>query len=170
MKLRNIVVPVLIGLFLASAALLTASAQYARPASDQILVNQPYGSMQDNILPPASFEQQQYPFAASPLAAPYGALEAPPVAPCAAPLAAPCAAPVATYGPFTSGFTYSATRSSAFGPFAPPVAEATEQFYQYPGISPYGAYPGAGYAAASGVGFDPATGYYGPYGAYTPLI
>jgi hypothetical protein len=50
------------------------------------------------------------------------------------------------------------------------VAQASEQFYQYPGLTPFGAYPGAGYAAAGGVGFDPATGYYGPYGAVTPLI
>ncbi len=158
MKFKNIIVPVLLGLFLASAASLTAGAQYVQPAADQIMVNQPYGSTPGSILPPAGFAQ------------PYAALDALPAAPCAAPLAAPCVAPVATCGPFTSGFTYSATRSSAFGPFTPPLAEATEQFYQYPGISPYGAYPGAGYAAASGVGFDPATGYYGPYGAYTPLI
>jgi hypothetical protein len=159
MKLRTIVISILLGLFLSSAALLTASAQYIQPAADQIMVNQPYGSTPESIMPPAGFVQQQYPYPASPPAALY-----------AAPLAAPCAAPVAACGPYTSGFTYSASQSSAFGPFTPPVTQATEQFYQYPGMTPFGAYPGAGYAAAGGVGFDPATGYYGPYGAYTPLI
>ena len=96
-----------------------------------------------------------------------------PVATCGVPLAtpcvAPCAAPVAAVAPFTSGYTYSANQASAFGPFTPPVSQASEQFYQYPGLTPYGAYPGAGYAATGGVGLDPMTGYYGPYGAYTPL-
>jgi hypothetical protein len=78
-------------------------------------------------------------------------------------------APAAAYGPYTSGFVYSAQKSAAFGPFAPPVAEASEQFYQLPGLTPFGPYPGAGYALAGGVGFDPVTGYYGPYGAYMPL-
>jgi hypothetical protein len=86
----------------------------------------------------------------------------------AAPCVAPCVAPVAA--PFTSGFTYSTQQSSAFGPLTPPVTQASEQFYQFPGLTPYGAYPGAGYAATGGVGYDPYSGYYGPYGGYTPII
>ncbi len=165
MKSRNIVISVLSGLFLACLAMAAAGAQYVPPSADQVLVNQPYAAGTSNIVPPAGFASPgmdaAYPLGAT--MAPYGA--------CAAPVAAPCiaAAPVAC-GPFTSGFTYSATQSSAYGPFTPPVAQAAEQFYQYPGLTPYGPYPGAGYAAAGGVGFDPMSGYYGPYGAYTPLI
>lgn len=175
MKSRNIVISVLLGLLLAGAASLTASAQYVQPASDQFLVNQPYGTA-SNIVPPANFAQQQYPYSGvnAPYPAPFDTAALSPYATCATPLAAPLvapfAAPVTACGPYTSGFTYSATQSSAFGPFAPPVSQATEQFYQYPGLTPFGAYPGAGYAAAGGVGFDPMSGYYGPYGAYTPIL
>jgi hypothetical protein len=193
MKLKSLVISILIGLLLANAALHTANAQYASPTAtggDQIFVNQAYDAAQPaNIMPQAgmmagasaanaaNFAQQPYsyaePYAAAnmPYASPYGmgpAGVAPLAAPCAAPLAAvPCAD---ACGPYTSGFTYSAQQSSSFGPFSPPVAQASEQFYQYPGLTPFGAYPGAGYAAAGGVGLDPATGYYGPYGAVTPLI
>jgi hypothetical protein len=124
--------------------------------------------------PNANFAQQPYSYTAPYTGAPYAAPCGPVAAPCAAPLAAPCgaplAAPVAPCGPFTSGFTYGAQQASAFGPFTPPVSEAAEQFYQFPGLTPYGPYPGAGYAATGGVGFDPMTGYYGPYGGVTPLV
>jgi hypothetical protein len=103
---------------------------------------------------------------AAPLAAP---LATPLVTPCAAPCAVPIAAPLAAVGPYSSGFTYAKQMSSAYGPFTPPVSQASEQYYQYPGVTPYGVYPGAGYAATGGVGYDPASGYYGPFGAYTPL-
>ncbi|HTY89971.1 MAG TPA: hypothetical protein VMC84_02235 [Methanocella sp.] len=169
MKSRTIVISLLLGLIIAQVALLSAGAQYIPAAADQIMVNQPYGAANSNILPPACFAQPQYPYAAQPgvpAAVPFGACDAPLAAACTAPLAAP----VVAYGPYTSGFTYSATQSSAYGPFTPPVTQATEQFYQYPGLTPYGAYPGAGYAAAGGIGYDPATGYYGPYGSFTPLI
>ncbi len=236
MKFKNIAISILIGLFLVSAALLTASAQYIdTTGGSQIYVNQPYDVAQPgnflpqpgNFLPPAglapgasadvvaanvaanagpgvaaygspyaapyaanaalpyaNFAQQPYTYADPYVGAPAPDAFASPLgpmaveAPCAAPLAVPCAAPlavpfaaapVAPCGPFTAGFTYSAQQSSAFGPCTPPVTEAAEQFYQYPGLTPYGAYPGTGYAAAGGVGFDPLSGYYGPYGAFTPL-
>jgi hypothetical protein len=174
MKSKSLVISILIGLFLANVALLTANAQYAQPiagSGDQVLVNQPYDvARQGNIMPQANFAQQTYPYAEpyTGVNAPYDASLA--ASPYAAPCAAPCAAPAVECGPYTSGFTYSAQQSSSFGPFSPPVAQASEQFYQYPGLTPFGAYPGAGYAAAGGVGFDPVTGYYGPYGAVTPLI
>jgi hypothetical protein len=105
---------------------------------------------------------------------PYGGPIVAPLAgaPCAAPLVAPMVAPFASpivASPLTGGFTYSNSQSSAFGPFSPPVSQASEQFYQYPGLTPFGAYPGTGYAATGGVGFDPVSGYYGPYGGITPL-
>lgn len=206
---KKVTLMLLLGLFMISAALLTANAQYIDTNSGgQIYANQPYNAAQpSNFVPPtgmasaantvpnANFAQQPYSYAApylgasvpaaAPYAAPYGTMmpaagpytgpvAAPCAAPLAAPLAAPCttplAAPVVPCGPFTSGFTYSAQQASAFGPFTPPVSQAAEQFYQFPGLTPYGPYPGAGYATAGGVGFDPLTGYYGPYGGVTPLV
>lgn len=172
-------------LFLTSMASLAASAQYIdTTGGSQIYVNQPANAAQPgNIMPSAgmmpgvaaygaanagagaavpnaNFAQQPYPYAD-----PYAGAVAP--AACGVPFTA---APVVPCGPFTSGFSYSAQQASAFGPFTPPVAEAAEQFYQYPGLTPFGAYPGAGYAAAGGVGFDPISGYYGPYGGVVPLV
>jgi len=187
MNVKNIAISILVGLFLVNAALLTASAQYIdTTGGSQIYVNQPYNAAQPNyFMPPtgmapnaapnaapyANFAQQPYPYAA-----PYMGAPAPCATPCG-PVAAPCAAPlavpfdtVAPSGPFTSGYTYSAQQASAFGPFTPPVSQAAEQFYQFPGLTPFGPYPGAGYAASGGVGFDPVTGYYGPYGGVTPLV
>ncbi len=162
MKIKNIAISILIGLLLAGGASLAAGAQYAPQGGDQIYVNQPYNAEQPgNIVPPASMAPNMgfaYPYAA-PYAGVGAAYECGPVA---APIAAPC-------GPFTAGYEFSAQQSSAFGPFTPPVAQASEQFYQYPGLTPYGPYPGSGYLAAGGVGFDPVTGYYGPYGMATPL-
>jgi hypothetical protein len=205
MKVKDIAISILIGLFLVNAASLAASAQYIdTTGGGQIYVNQPNNAAQPGyIMPPASmapnyapvsaanavppyanFAQQPYsyaaPYSGAPYSAPYGPVAAPcgvspavpfeAVAPCS-PVAAPCGVTpvVAPCAPFTSGFEYSAQQSSAFGPFTPPVTEAAEQFYQYPGLTPFGPYPGAGYAAAGGVGFDPISGYYGPYGAVTPL-
>jgi hypothetical protein len=90
---------------------------------------------------------------------------------CGIPFGGTCAAPLVggVAAPFTQGFTYANQQSAAFGPFTPPVSQASEAFYQYPGLTPFGAYPGAGFAATGGVGLDPISGYYGPYGAYTPL-
>jgi hypothetical protein len=164
------------GFLVLNTALLTANAQ--TKGGDQIYVNQPYDPSQpSNIVPPASFAQQQYPYAepymngggcapsmGMPYAEPYACGMPMAAAPCAVPCAAPCVAP------YTAGYSYSTQQSSAFGPFTPPVTQASEQFYQYPGLTPYGAYPGAGYAAMGGVGYDPMSGYYGPYGGYTPLI
>jgi hypothetical protein len=176
MNVKNIAISILIGLFLVNAALLTANAQYIdTTGGDQIYVNQPYNAAQPGyIMPPtgmapsaapnANFAQQPYSYAA-----PYMGAPAQYAAPLAVPCGAPLAAPVAPCGPFTSGFTYSAQQASAFSPFTPPVSQAAEQFYQFPGLTPFGPYPGAGYAAAGGVGFDPISGYYGPYGALTPL-
>jgi hypothetical protein len=187
MKLKSLVISILMGLVLVNAAVLSANAQYIQPSAsggDQILVNQPYNAAQpSDILAPASMMGaanaaglgQPYSYATpytganAPFATPYAGGAIPDIA-LAAPCAGTLAAPVAACGPYTSGFTYSAQQSSSYGPFSPPVAQASEQFYQYPGLSPFGAYPGAGYAAAGGVGFDPVTGYYGPYSAYTPLI
>ncbi len=157
------VLTVLLFLFLA----LPAGAQNAAPAygdqtnapsAGEIYVNQPYGAVPGTEYP-ANF-------------GPYADAYSTPAA-CAAPLAAPgaipLAAPIAPCGPYTSGFTYSAQTASACGPFTPPVAQTSEQFYQYPGLTPYGAYPGGGYAYTNGIGFDPASGYYGPFGAATYL-
>ncbi len=176
MNVKTLSMTLLLGLFVLGAALLTANAQYSdtKGGSDQILVNQPANAAQaGNLMPQAgmakgeNFAQQPYayadPYLANGVCAPAAGL-------CAAPLAAPCAAaPVLPCGPFTGGFAYSTQQSSAFGPFTPPVAQASEQFYQFPGLSPCGAYPGTGYAATGGVGFDPASGYYGPYGGFMPL-
>jgi hypothetical protein len=190
MNVKNITISILTGLFLVNAALLTANAQYIdTTGGGQIYVNQPYNAAQPSYIAPptgmapnavpnaayaapnANFAQQPYSYAAPYMGAPYAAPCGPVAAPCAAPLAVPCATtPVAPCGPFTSGFTYSAQQASAFGPFTPPVSEAAEQFYQLPGLTPYGPYPGSGYSAAGGVGFDPVTGYYGPYGGVTPLV
>ena len=180
MKIRNIAISILIGLFLVT--LPAATAQYLPQGGGQFYVNQPYNAAQPGyIMPPASmapneaasaapnanmnFGQQTYPYTA-PWGAPAACAAAPLAATCG-PVAAPCGA--SACGPFTAGFTYSAQQASAFGPFTPPVTQAAEQFYQYPGLTPYGPYPGAGYTAAGGVGFDPATGYYGPYGGVMPL-
>jgi hypothetical protein len=197
MNVKNIAISILVGLFLVSTASLAASAQYIdTTVGDQIYVNQPANAAQPSyIMPPANmapaapanaaanmaanaapyanaampysmgnFAQQPYSYAA-----PYAGAPAACAAPFAAPLAAPCVAPVAPCSPVTGGFTYSTQQASAFGPFTPPVTQAAEQFYQYPGLTPFGAYPGAGYAAEGGVGFDPVSGYYGPYGGVTPL-
>jgi hypothetical protein len=125
--------------------------------------------MAPSAAPNANFAQQPYSYAAPYMGAPYSAPCGPVEAPCAAPLAVPFET-VAPCEPFTSGFTYSAQQASAFGPFTPPVSQAAEQFYQFPGLTPFGAYPGAGFAAAGGMGFDPISGYYGPYGGVTPLV
>jgi hypothetical protein len=198
MNVKNITISILIGLLLVNATLLAASAQYIdTTGGSQIHVNQPYNAAQPSyIMPPTSmaanaaapagvpnvvssavpnavpyenFAQQPYPYAAPYMGMPYSAPCGPVAAPCAAPLAVPFGA-VAPCGPFTSGYTYSAQQASAFGPFTPPVSQAAEQFYQFPGLTPYGPYPGAGYAASGGVGYDPVTGYYGPYGGVTPLV
>jgi hypothetical protein len=189
MKIEKFTILILVGLLFLSMASLATNAQNTIP------VNEPYNQAQPaNIVPPASFAQQPYSYAEPNANAPampatnmpYGAPmmsglqgAAPCGVPCAAgvpcagtpcvgaPLVAPIVAPVA--GPYTNSFAYSNQQSSAFGPFTPPVTQASEQFYQYPGLTPYGVYPGAGYAATGGIGFDPMSGYYGPYGAYTPL-
>ncbi len=186
MNFKNITISILIGLFLVALALPGANAQYIDTAGDsQIYVNQPYNSaQQSNIMPPAGMAPEAAvntaagaaPYAAAPYAAPYaGNFAQQPYAYAAPYVGAPaCEAPfglaAAPCGPFTSGFTYSAQQASSCGPFAPPETFAAEQFYQFPGLTPYGAYPGAGYAAAGGVGLDPVTGYYGPYGGVTPLV
>lgn len=135
-------------------------------------VNQPYAATGAPINPGSCIPNAPYtaslpcaaPLAAAPYAAPLGA---PLAAPCGVPFAgAPLAAPVA---PFSGGFTFSTQSASAFGPCTPPVSQTSEQFYQFPGLTPCGPYPGAGYAATGGVGFDPVTGYYGPFGAAMPL-
>lgn len=150
MNVKSLAISLLFGAFILNAALLTAGAQDC--------VNQPYSADQPYSLMPQAgmplMEAASEPFLGAPVAAP--------VVP--GPISG-----VAACGPYTSGFVYSAQRSAAFGPFTPPVAEASERFYQMPGLTPFGPYPGAGYALAGGVGFDPATGYYGPYGAYEPL-
>lgn len=67
----------------------------------------------------------------------------------------------------SGGFAHSFQKTVAFGPFTPPVGDVSEQFYQYPGFSPFGAYPGGGYAYNLGVGPTPAG--YAPYGGFTYL-
>ena len=127
-------------------------------------VNSPYGNpTMAGIAPYGASYGAGVPCAGAPLAAGVPCAGAPLVAPVVPAIAGP------VVGPYTNSFTYSNQQSSAFGPFTPPVTQASEQFYQNPGITPYGVYPGAGYAATGGIGFDPASGYYGPFGAYTPL-
>jgi len=195
MKMRTIVISILVALFLANVASPVAGAQSVPPAGDQFLVNQPIGAGgPTDIMAPSSMmpKANSVPYAGTnePYAAPYDtsayapygaygspygacgtplACSAPLAAPCVSPCVSPCVTPAVATAPFTSGFTYSASQSSAFGPFTPPVSQATEQFYQYPGLTPYGAYPGAGFSAVGGVGFDPISGYYGPYGAAAPI-
>lgn len=190
MKCKKITLLIFVGLLFFLAVPAASNAQnVALGNGSQIAVNRPYtGAEANNIVPPASFAQQSYPYAEpyagnaaySPYAAaPYGSSVIPATAgaydvPCASPAiygtdAVPVAAPVAAGGPYTAGFTYSAQQASAFGPFSPPASQVSEQYYQWPGITPYGAYPGTGYSATGGVGFDPASGYYGPYGGVTPL-
>ena len=67
----------------------------------------------------------------------------------------------------TGGFTRTYQKSVAGGTCVPPQAEVSETFYQYPGISTLGAYPGCGYAYDYGVGLTPYG--YGPYGGFTYL-
>jgi hypothetical protein len=157
----GITLSVLTVLLFLAFALPAAGAQYAAPAygdqsnapyGGEIYLNEPYGGVPGTMYP-AGFGQY---------AAPLDAYAAPPVLPDAVPLTAPVV-------PYTSGFTHSAQSSSAYGPFTPPVAQASEQYYQYPGLTPYGAYPGSGFAYTNGIGFDPASGYYGPFGAATYL-
>lgn len=81
------------------------------------------------------------------------------------------AAQYVPYGPYpgvvSGGFTHSFQKSVAYGPFAPPVGEVAEQYYEFPGLSPFGAYPGGGYAYDYGLGMTPNG--YGPYGGFTYL-
>ena len=79
----------------------------------------------------------------------------------------PAFAQVVPCGPFTSGFTHSFQSATAWGPFSPPVSETAEQFYQFPGVSPFGLCPGGGFASDFGVGFTPNG--YGPFGGFTYL-
>lgn len=67
----------------------------------------------------------------------------------------------------SGGFTRTYQQSSVGGTFIPPQTQVSETFYSYPGISPYGAYPGGGYAYNYGVGPTPYG--YGPYGGFTYL-
>ena len=67
----------------------------------------------------------------------------------------------------TGGFTRTYQQNYAGGTFVPPQAEISEAFYQYPGVSAFGVYPGGGYAYDYGVGMTPYG--YTPYGAFTYL-
>ncbi|MCD1294703.1 hypothetical protein CUJ83_06780 [Methanocella sp. CWC-04] len=92
---------------------------------------------------------------------------APLAAPAVAPLAAPVVAPIATPLVSSGGFTRTYEASSVGGTFVPPQTNVVESFYSHPGVTPYGAYPGAGAVANYGVGFTPYG--YSPYGALAYL-
>ncbi len=78
-------------------------------------------------------------------------------------------AQLAPCGPLvqTGGCTRTVSGSSVGGTFVPPQTQVSDTFYSYPGINAFGPYPGAGYAATSGIGFTPAG--YAPYGGFTYL-
>ncbi|MGA9141825.1 MAG: hypothetical protein WBZ29_16485 [Methanocella sp.] len=78
-------------------------------------------------------------------------------------------AQIAPCGPLvqTGGFTRTVSASAVGGTFVPPQAQVSDTFYSYPGISPFGPYPGAGYASTEGIGFTPYG--YMPYGGFTYL-
>jgi hypothetical protein len=78
-------------------------------------------------------------------------------------------APCGPAGPLvqTGGFTRTVSASAVGGTFVPPQAQVSDTFYSYPGISPFGPYPGAGYASTQGIGFTPYG--YTPYGGFTYL-
>lgn len=67
----------------------------------------------------------------------------------------------------TGGFTRSYSQSTVGGTFVPPQTHVESTYYNYPGISAFGAYPGSGYAYEGGVGFTPFG--YTPYSAFTYL-
>lgn len=71
------------------------------------------------------------------------------------------------YGVQAGGYTRSYQSSTVGGTFVPTQTQTSEAFYNYPGIGPYGAYPGSGYAYTAGVGPTPYG--YTPYGGFTYL-
>jgi hypothetical protein len=78
-------------------------------------------------------------------------------------------AQLAPIGPLvqTGGYTRTISGSTVGGTFVPPQTQFSDTFYNYPGISAFGPYPGAGYSSVSGIGFTPFG--YSPYGGFTYL-